>query len=440
MDKIGSNIMYAVLDRIFWIVAQFISSILIIRLLARESFGIIGVVAGLYAILNLLNISLEAVIVRDHKKFQDNLSEYLSDFMMFNVGKSLVILFLGAVVGLVLTSVYHETGFWFSVASITMLLVTESLIAPLVVYANVSYRQKFIMKVNIARSAASTVLLVGLIVYPSLLYIACKDVVVSVLTLVLWFGWSKSRLALSLSNMLKFKKVHLTTLKEYFLSFSLWSHLVGVASNFTYRADAFFLSLFSGLGEVGNYNIALSAGNSANILPSVLSYQNSIALSNAENSKTSQTISQDFLRWSVYLNLVTFVGFAVLGSWYLYLLTGVRSNPRIYFNFLCIVLGLTLAKSITGPIMSHAAVNGSLKRMFWRVSFPAFLVAFATYPLAAWRWQAVGVAVANIIIAAAFLLFAMKEGGEQGFEFPRLSELPRAIRRDVLSLVRLIRL
>ena len=86
-QKIISNIISSGVEKFFLIGVQFISSIILIRLLPREDYGIIGVVAGYYAFVNIINISMESIILRDHGNYDIDLPRIMHSFFIFNLAK-----------------------------------------------------------------------------------------------------------------------------------------------------------------------------------------------------------------------------------------------------------------------------------------------------------------------------------------------------------------
>jgi len=76
-DKIIINIIFSVIEKFFIVGSQFIISLLLIRLLPREEYGIIGIVIGYFAFIHILNASLESIILRDHKKYDHHIEKYI---------------------------------------------------------------------------------------------------------------------------------------------------------------------------------------------------------------------------------------------------------------------------------------------------------------------------------------------------------------------------
>lgn len=413
-QKIIANIISSGVEKFFLIGVQFIASIILIRLLPREDYGVIGVVAGYYAFVNVINVSMESIILRDHGNYDIDLPRIMHSFFIFNLAKSGLFLIIASMLSLFLSSVYARHDFIYAIFSITFILIADSMTAPLVIYAAAKFNQKLVTKISMIRAGLNLVLLAGLFYIPKLAFIAFKDFIVSLAFILIWFAIARKDLALSYSFR---NSCDWLFIKNSFFSYSLWTHLNGVVTNVIYRSDTFFLSLFAGLVVVGNYNIALNSANIANILPMILGYQNSIALSHAKEKEHIFKISNSFLKLSLAIGFVTLLVFIVGGNWYLWLLTGQKPNQEIYYYMLCIVASLVIVKSIASPLVSYLNIHGSVKNIVIRITLPLLFVTLSMYYFAASIYQAKGLALANIIIAIAWLVLVLFEVKQYGYKF-----------------------
>ena len=399
-QKIISNIFSSGIEKIYIIAIQFITSIILIRLLPREDYGIIGIVVGYFAFANIVNISLESIILRDHKKFDDNLSDVMQKFFAFNLFKSILFIFIAIVLSLVLSNIYENSGFIYAIWSITFITIADTITAPLIIYFSSKFNQKLVTKISIFRYTLSLILLTGLFVYPGLWFIALKDFIVSFIFILIWFYVSSNKL----SFIPKLSSIDFKFIRETLFSYSLWTHLNGVVTNFIYRSDTFFLSFFVSLTIVGNYNIALNSANIANILPMIIGYQNSVAISNAKDKNQVFQISNHFILLSLLIGFVTIIGFYILGDLYLYIITGEENNSEIFFYMMCIVTGLVIVKSFASPLISYVTIFLSVKRMVLEISIPIFFITLILYFLSAKYLGAYGIALSNIFAAVLWLI------------------------------------
>jgi O-antigen/teichoic acid export membrane protein len=200
--------------------------------------------------------------------------------------------------------------------------------------------------------------------------------------------------------------------------YSLWVHLTGVATNFIYRADAFFLSFFAPLSVVGNYNVALTGANVANVAPSILGYQNSVAISHSTDQAEGFRLTDVFLRVSIYIGLATLCAFAILGGVYLQWVTGQPVVDDIYAYMMCIVIGLVIVKTMASPFVAYINVKADVRRLFLRVNLPALLFSAGSYYFAARYFGAMGLAVSNIVNAVAWTMLLSMEMRRLGYRLP----------------------
>ncbi|MBT5491366.1 hypothetical protein HOK00_03485, partial [bacterium] len=231
-----------------------------------------------------------------------------------------------------------------------------------------------------------------------------------------WFFISKNQLLFTP----KFTNINLKFVKETLFSYSLWTHLNGVVTNFIYRSDTFFLSFFVSLTIVGNYNIALNSANIANILPMIIGYQNSVAISNAKDKNQVFKISNHFILLSLLIGLVTIIGFYVLGNFYLYIITGQENNSEIFFYMMCIVTGLVIVKSFASPLNAYINIYGKVKNLFLQGMIPILIFTSGIYFFSSYMYGASGIAVANILVSFFWLLIIVYQASKNNYIFSTL--------------------
>ncbi|UFS62408.1 oligosaccharide flippase family protein [Sulfurimonas sp. HSL-3221] len=398
--QIISNLLSSGVEKFVVIGIQFISSIILIRMLPRDDYGIMGIVAGYFTFVNIVNISLESIILRDHKKFDSDLQKVMQDFFGFNLLKSAFIIMVALCLSAFLTSIYDNSGFVYAIWSITLITVADSLTAPFAIYFASKFNQKLVTKISVLRSVFGLLILLGLFAYPYLWFVALKDLIISMLFVGTWFYLAVNKLGFRP----EVEKPDFSFIGHIFFTYSFWTHLNGIVTSFIYKSDTFFLSLFVSLAMVGDYNIALNSANIANILPMIIGYQNSVALSHARDKAHALKLSNAFLRLSLLIGAITLAGFYGLGEYYLYIVTGTYENNQIFFYMMCIVGGLVLVKTFASPLVSYIAIHGSIQKMVIQVSLPMALVTMTAYFISAAYFQTQGVAVANLLVASVWLL------------------------------------
>jgi len=399
-QKIISNLFSSGVEKLFIVGIQFLSSIILIRLLPRDDYGVIGIVVGYFVFINLINISLENIILRDHKKFDENLSDVMSSFFVFNIYKSLLFIVIAFILSFVLSSYYDNSNFIYAIWSLTFIMIASSITAPFTIYFASKFNQKLVTKISIIRSLMAFILLFGLFISPTLYYIALKDFIVSIVFISIWIYLAYKKLDFKIS----FKKPDFNFLLKTFLTYSLWTHLSGSISNFIYKSDTLFLSFFIGFAVIGDYNISLNSANIANILPMIIGYQNSIALSNCNNEEEQSKVVKSFLVLSVLTSFITLFFYYFLGELYLKLITGQENNESIYFYMMCIVLSLTLIKSIGNNIDSTIRMLSNNQKYFFSVFVPIFIFTIIIYFYSSYFYGAKGIAISNVIVAVLWII------------------------------------
>ncbi|MBB6091257.1 O-antigen/teichoic acid export membrane protein [Povalibacter uvarum] len=415
------NVASAFLDRGFIIVAQMAAMALIVRFLPREDYGVMGVVAGFTALVQILNLSIESIILRDHRLYGTDAPRFLLNFMAFNCMKALPMAAAGMVLAWTLPGVYGQPGFLWAVLSLTVITIAECLISPLAVYASARYQQYLVTRVNVLRYSVNLILLTGLLWKPTLQYLFIKDLMVSVVVVAVWAFLARPALNLSFAGTSLRKDVDPRFILRTLGGYSIWVHLVSVGTAIIYRIDALVLSFFAPLSVVGSYSVAKNAANVANVAPAIFGYQNSVALSHARDRTEAFRLTDGFLRLSAYVGFATLIGFLALGIPYLKAVTGDPSVTEIFTWMLCIVSGLVLVKTVASPLVAYINVSGDVRALFVRVMLPLLAIAATCYCVTAKFLGPFGLAIGNFVVALAWLGLLLLEVRRYGYRISRLS-------------------
>ncbi len=407
--KIVNNILFSGVEQFILIISQFISSFVIIRNLPREDYGILGVIAGYYVFFNFFNITAESIILRDHEKFKDNITNVLRNFSAFSILKIVLIFILSLILAFLLFFFYHKVEVFYAVGISFFVLSGQALVSPFVIYYSAKYNQKLVTKITSLKTFIRLIALCGLFYYNNLYYYFLVELVVNIIYCFFWYLKAYKKLELNFFTIFFFNRVDWKFIKISIAGYSIWTHLNGIITSFVYRSDTIFLSFFVGLAEIGNYNISLNSANIANIIPSILGYQNSVALSNISENEEIQKTTNGFIKISFYIGLFTFFGFVIFGIPFLQLITGQRDVIEMYYYMLLIVLSLIIIKTISSPLVALINIKGNVKGFFSRVSLPLFLFVILSYTLSASIYGLIGVAFANVINAIFWLLLVIKE-------------------------------
>lgn len=392
-SSIRKNIYYSFIEKIYILLAQFLVSLLLTRFLPREEFGAMGVVAGAYAFIQFFNIALESTILRDYQKLSSSLEEVLSQFVMINIWKSVLISIVGLIIGISLYWTQGKIYFLYASFSFLFVMIMDIAISPFVILASTVFDQKLVTRISLLRWTLNTFVLLGLYYFRSLQYVMIKDFFLMIATIIVWHYFLKKRLQINL----RMVKIDWSFLKRGFLEYSLWVHLVGFVTNLIYRVDAFILYYFVSMQVVGNYSIALAAANMANIVPSILAYQNAVALTHTRTPEEAMRATGKFLRLSFYIGVLTLGAYVFLGKIYLRLMTGENNVDEIYFYLINIVVGVLIVKTLIGPLVSYVNIKGQVKDLFVKVKLPLLIIVLLNYVVFSNLWGARGVAISNIV-------------------------------------------
>jgi O-antigen/teichoic acid export membrane protein len=414
-NKVLKNLIQSVVEKFLIIGTQFFLSFFLVRILEREDYGVIGIVSGYFVFVNFINISLESVMLRDHTKYEKNLEKYFLNFIIFNVFKSVLFILISLILSLYLTTQYSNPEFLYAVLSASFTLIADSIAAPFIIYSTSKFNQRLVTKITLIRSILNITLICGLLISPTLKYNAFKDLIVSSIYIFLWIKYSKK--FIDYKRVFTKENIDFCFIRENLFDYSLWTHLNGVVTNFIYKSDTFFLSFFVSLQIIGDYNVALISANVANILPMILGYQNSVALSHAKDDKQAFNISNAFIRGALYIGFITLAGFFLLGKFYLKIITGQSNVDTIYTYMMFIVSSLVMVKTVASPLNSFINIRGSVKSLFKNVLVPTFLATVVLYYISSYLFGALGVAVANVLVASIWLMLIIKEVKKYNYDF-----------------------
>lgn len=397
------NIIFSAIDQFILLISSLLSGLIIIRCIPRDQYGILGVVAGYYVFFNIINISIEAILLRDHNSYVNDLRKKMFDLIAFNFFKVFIILILSIFLFLFLNFIEDNINFLYAIGIIFTVLAYNAITSPITTLFSAKNNFKLVAKINGFKNFIKLIFLFSLILEGSLKVYLIIEILISFLFILIWF--KKVNI-----NFFKFSffSIDLSFLKKTLYSYSLWTHLNGVVTYFLYKSDTFFLSFFENNYIIGNYNIALNSSNIANTIPSILGYQNSVALSNINDKIEITNITNFFLTISLFFGFVVLISFVLLGKLYINLLTGDSEVDAIFYCQIMIVVGLIISKYIASPLVALINIFGDVKDYFNNVSIILFVTVFFTYGLSAYYFGIYGIAFSNILNAIFWLFLIIK--------------------------------
>ncbi len=422
--QILKNLYASVLEKGIILLGQFLTAFIVIRLLPREQYAFVGISLGMFTFVSFFNVALESILYRDHKKFSRKISFYLRHFFYFSLFKCLLFIVVAIALAIWGYWYYQQLDFIYALGSILVIFSTDAIVAPFVVLASSSLKHFVVTKMSFIRNLLNLISLLGLYFSPSLKFLLVRDIFISTVFLLLWFIFAVKVFDLNLNLLFK-PRLYWSLYKRSIFGYSLWVHFIGVVTGFIYKADTFFLSLYSGMVTVGNYAVALNGANVANLLPSILGQQNSVALSNSSDTTKRYETTCIFLRASIYIGVITFLIFFLFGRFYLKLITGDSDVTQMNFYLLCIVGGLVIVKSVASPLVSYINIYGDVKGLFVRVNIPILTVSAISYYSTASIWGAQGVALANIFNSLFWCALVLVEIRRYDFDFGEVFKIKK---------------
>jgi O-antigen/teichoic acid export membrane protein len=338
-----------------------------------------------------------------------DIARTLEDMSSISLIKLSFILILSGVLALFLYIIYADIDVFFAVGISFIVLGGQAFISPFLIYYGAKFNQKLITKISSFKNILRFICLAGLFIYKDIFYYFVIEVIINLFYSLFWVFLVRRYQKISFKNILLFRKTDWRYIKTIVIQYSLWTHLTGVVTNFVYKSDTLFLSFFEGLTVIGNYNIALNTSNMANVIPSILGYQNSIALSNTQSPQKIENITNVFLNISFYLGILSIMGFVCFGHFFLQLMTGHTEVTEIYLYLLFIVISLIIIKTFSSPLVALINIKGDVRIFFKNVSVPLFIVSIFSYLGSAYLYGAYGVAAANVFNAMVWLFLIIKE-------------------------------
>lgn len=394
--KILHSIKYSIVEKIFDIIISLLSSIIVTRYLARESYGIISYAASYMIIFNIINIAPENYLFKEYnrlKKDVNNLNECINSFLKFNIIKGFILFFLNIVVGLIVWVKTDKSIFLIVMISNGLVYLLNQLSATIRVVFEVDFNQKAITKIFLIAKMFRFMISLLLIIFPSIYIVLLRDLLFCFIQSVLFYFYF-------ISNYKQFKikydfKYSFVYIKKSLFEYSIWTHFTGVITNFIYGIDPFILGFFVSMIDIGNYSIALNSSNYFIILFQVLQKNTSIALANITDESEENEVTTKFFIVSIFFAIMQFLGFVFFGKYYLSLFV-TDSIDIIYLYSFYIVLGVTIVNSIR-PLSIYLILKYDAKKYFLYSTLPSGIFTIILYFCAAYNFGTIGIAKANVL-------------------------------------------
>lgn len=391
--KIGLAVLNMGVQRILDFVSLIVVTTVVVRSLSRDEYGMLSLVLSYGMLFNVLNISVSSVLIRDFIQIRTEINRYMNAFVVFSALKGVAILAASIVIGVVLHLRYENTAMLLVLGLSCLTMMVLFLAEPFAVLLSVDFRQFDLTKIALISSVLNVVLSFGAIWLPTALFVSVKNAAVGVVGAVLTINCAVR--SFGLRPALKGAR-HMPIIRGSFMGFSLWAHLIGVMTDFIYRADLLILGwLNASFRTVGNYNIALQIANFSKLLPQILQYNTTLGLSRSESVETREKLTFFFLKYSFLLSCTILAGYVLFGRIVIRLVAG-SGVEEIFALGLYIIAGLCVFNTFR-PLISYGIVAHDIRECFLYAILPSGAGTLGCYVALGVRDGALGLAKANLI-------------------------------------------
>ena len=430
IKNVSKNILGAFAEKSIVAFFQFFTAVIVMRYIPREEYGVLGVVTGYFAFLQFMNISPENILVRDYKRMQKSLPRYLSIFFTINIAKIMIFFFAFLLLAIVLCRFYHYINYIYAVTSYGIVMLSEAFASVFVLTLTVQFKQHILLKIRCLRVILLLIFSLGIPYYPSIQYVAFRDVGVSIIMIFVWWFVGK--------YYLNFKMFFLPIRRIWkifcysLMSYSFWTHFIGMVTNLIYLVDTFVLSFFVPLSVIGCYNVALNLVNYfGEFFSQILNFQCGIAIARAPDSK-ALIIASVFSRGILLISAMVLFGSLFLAKPFLCLiLNDANKAEEINRYFFPILAGLLLTRFLFSPATSLVTLKHPIKNFVLYVSIPVSILTMVVFFVGGYLWKAEGVAWANVVNGCIMAIFVYRFYRSYGY---RIQYNPLLLFKDFRSL------
>lgn len=394
--KIFNNTAFAIFDQIAYKAATIVAFILLVRLLVSQDIAVIGIASGYLIVIGYLDIGLVRVLLRDYPGIASDPAErnlHFTAYMLFLAGQAVLMLIVGLCVEALFLRGLNLPGLEFLYFGLTlefMALMFQDWIK-MVFFTDL--QQSFATRI----SALVTVVRLGsyglLLFAPSLDTYSWILVAVSLGSMILW----GVIFTLRFHFRPRFSRRIGGVLKHALSSYAIWDHLNRVSMDTLFNVDTAILTYFASLQVISEYSIALKIASFLLLLPRQLLRSLQVVLANYRGEQERFRSINTFIKANILLSLGQLAGFVLFGKLLIRMLFGDVEVDAIYHYSLIVILGMTVL-SLAHPFMAIINNFTSLRRVFLKVYLPAMAGGLLLFTLAAWQWQAAGIAWAKVAV------------------------------------------
>lgn len=367
-------------------------NIIIINALPREEYAVIGIAAGYYVILTWVAISPENILSQRYRSLRQQYQSYLPQIFTFTLLKLAALALISIGVATAIFFITHNSyiSLIFVAYAITQLIILFSNLVQFLL--KLEYQQQVITKYTSFIRGFEVLMLLTLFIWPHAYLVTTVMAITAALEIFLLTRRLRQIEAFPFFAPLR---PTLQTIWEHIRSYSLWHHLGTNLIKYMYEIDTVFLSLWASLTVVGNYAVAMKIANFSFIIPSLIQMNAGLMLTRIESIEKQNRALSLFLKYSAAAAILQLIAFVFLGKLYIGLHTQDFVDD-IYLYSTLIFIGTTVL-NIVRPLISYINAFTSTKDFFLRSVVPSAIFTTIVYPLSAYYYGAVGLAIGNII-------------------------------------------
>jgi len=374
------------------VLTKFISLInfaILVRLLSGEEIGIIGLAGGYVALLGFILVAPETIFIRDFKKMEGKLHEYISSFLQFSAVRGIILFTLLIPVSLFLFQSASDPrlGSYFLLLGGATLVST--LTGPFREAFYGFFRQGRITQVDVLTSILLLLSMIFLFFSRDVITYGWLQFFSAVVGVSLWYFTAVKHLHFRFISHVKLK-LSLDALR----GFAFWNHLSGSVVKLVYQIDIVILGFFAALSGVGSYSVALTLANVFFLFPQMVQKVLSLSFSQLPNERVSLLFGVG-VRYNTILSLLQWIGFVFLG-WVLMQIVQPENPDNVLAYGLYITAGVAII-NVARPWIALSLSRVSPRKIFFELYLIPSLAAVPIYAYAASVGGALGVAQANVI-------------------------------------------
>lgn len=393
-DKIAT--LYAIAEKIFELLINFLINFVVIRMLSIESYAVITVVAGYATIIGFLNIAPENQLFQIfHSLSKKQLKEKMKNYAVFDFIKAVIIAIIYVLLGAHLANITGNAQYIYYTVLLGIFQIEDMLWQLLRLYLELTYRQKKIVIITVISRILKLALLLALFRFHSLLAYILVNLATALLELSLGMAIFYNQKLIGRSDL--HMHFSLKRIKESFSQFAFFNHISGTLNSIIYSCDTVFLQLFVSQSLVGRYGIVLAALNYINLIFQILQKQTAIALSNSGSHENDKVIVTKFMRVSVCGSIAVVLAYLIAGRLALKFYAGNSYIDDMYDWGLFILAGTSFFNAIR-PMFISIIYKGDLKKYIMSVLIPIFLLMLTAYYLSSRFFGVMGMAASNTLV------------------------------------------